>query len=290
MRKQKTGKDRKDGSFSVFCRRIAKNKSAIIGFALFAILILLSVFSDFLTPYTYDEMDMSARMLAPCLEHPFGTDQLGRDILTRVLYGGRYSLSLGLLSVGVAVVCSIVLGTIAGFFSGAVDNLIMRSMDVIQSIPSILIAIILSSILGSGYFTTVVALSVPCISGYTRVLRAQVMQTGESEYVEAATSLSLSKLKIMFKHILPNSWAPLIVSATMGTASAILNASSLSFIGLGVQAPIPEWGALLSSARDYMRDYPYMVLIPGVFIMITVLGLNMFGDGVRDALDPKLKD
>lgn len=288
MEKQK--KPRKTSNFAIFCRRLAKNKTSIIGIILFLILVLLAIFSEYLTPYVFDEMDMTSRMLAPCAEHPFGTDQLGRDILTRVLYGARYSLSLGLLSVGVAVILAIILGTISGFFGGWIDNLIMRCMDIIQSIPSLLIAIILSAVLGNGYFTTVIALSVPNISGYARVLRAQVMQIAESEYVEAATSLSLSKVKIMFKHILPNSWAPLIVSATMGTASAILNASSLSFIGLGVQAPIPEWGAMLSAARDYMRDYPYMVIIPGLFIMITVLSLNMFGDGVRDALDPKLKD
>lgn len=281
---------KKTNGFVVFAKRLLKNKSAIIGLVLFVVLVLLSLFSDYLTPYKFDEIDMSSRMLAPSAEHPFGTDQLGRDILTRVLYGGRYSLSLGLLSVGVAVVAAIILGTLSGFLGGWVDNLIMRIMDVIQSIPGTLIAIILSGILGSGYFTTIIALSVPCISGYTRVLRAQVMQIGENEYVEAATSLSLSRLRIMFKHILPNSWAPLLVSATMGIATNILASSALSFIGLGVQAPIPEWGAMLSAARDFMRDYPYMVIIPGLFIMVTVLSLNMFGDGVRDALDPKLKD
>lgn len=282
--------NRKSSSFAVFARRFCKNKTAVIGLILFVVLVFLAVFATVISPYVYDQIDMASRMQTPTAAHWFGTDQLGRDVFSRILYGGRYSLSLGVLSIVVAVVASIILGCIAGFFGGWIDNLMMRIMDIIQAIPSTLLAIIMSAVLGSGYGTTIIALAVPCISGYTRVLRAQVMQIGENEYVEAATSLSLKKVTIMFKHILPNSWAPLIVSATMGVAQAILNASALSFIGLGVQSPIPEWGALLSGARDYMRDYPYMVIFPGIFIMVTVLSLNLIGDGVRDALDPKLKD
>lgn len=281
---------RKDSAFAVFARRFCKNKTAVIGLVLFVVLVFLAVFAVAISPSAYDQIDMTARLQSPSSAHLFGTDQLGRDLLSRILYGGRYSLSLGLLSIAVAVVASVILGCISGFFGGWIDNLMMRIMDIIQAIPSTLLAIIMSAVLGSGYTTTIIALAVPCISGFTRVLRAQVMQIGGNEYVEAATSLSLKKATIMFKHILPNSWAPLIVSATMGVAQAILNASALSFIGLGVQAPIPEWGALLSGSRDYMRDYPYMVIIPGIFIMVTVLCLNLIGDGVRDALDPKLKD
>ena len=283
-------KNKKNSEFGVFVRRFCKNKTAVIGLILFVILILLAVFATVISPYPYDEMDMGNRLQPPSFAHPFGTDNLGRDILSRILYGGRYSLSLGILSIAVAVVLSVIMGSVAGFFGGWLDELIMRIMDIIQSIPSTLIAIIIASVLGAGFGTTIIALAVPCISGYTRVLRAQVMQTGENEYVEAATSLSLKKATIMFKHILPNSWAPLIVSATMGLASAILNASALSFVGLGVPTSIPEWGGMLSASRDYMRDRPYMVIIPGVIIMITVLSLNLVGDGVRDALDPKLKD
>lgn len=283
-------KNKKNSSFKSFVRRFCKNKTAVIGLILFVILVFLAVFATVLTPYAYDKINMAARMDAPSAEHWFGTDQLGRDMLSRVLYGGRYSLSLGILSIAAAVVISVILGCISGFFGGWIDNLLMRIMDIIQSIPSTLLAIIMSAVLGAGYTTTIIALAVPYVSGFSRLLRAQVMQIGENEYVEAATSLSIKKATIMFKHILPNSWAPLIVSATMGVAQAILNASALSFIGLGVQAPIPEWGALLSGSRDYMRDDPYMVIIPGIFIMLTVLSLNLVGDGVRDVLDPKLKD
>lgn len=281
---------KKTSEFRTFLRRLVKNKSGMLGLSIFLILVVLAVLAPYITPYQYDAIDVSSRYQAPSLVHFFGTDQLGRDIFSRILYGGRYSLSLGVLSVGLALVISIVLGTIAGYFGGIVDTLIMRFLDIIQSIPSLLIAIIMSAVLGTGFGMTVIALAVPCVSGYTRVLRAQVMQASANEYVEAATSLSVSKFKIMFKHILPNTWAPLIVSATMGVATAVLSASSLSFIGLGIQSPLPEWGAMLAGARDYMRDYPYMVIIPGCFIMITVLGLNMFGDAVRDVLDPKLKD
>lgn len=288
--KKSVQKVKKTGEFYTFIRRLSKNKSGVIGLAIFLILVALSIVGPMMVSYQYDAIDIGSRYLSPSVEHPFGTDQLGRDILSRILYGGRYSLSLGVLSVGVALVISIVLGTIAGYFGGIVDTLIIRFLDIIQSIPSLLIAIIMSAVLGTGFGMTIIALAVPCVSGYTRVLRAQVMQTSSSEYVEAATSLSVSRFKIMFRHILPNTWTPLIVSATMGVATAVLSASALSFIGLGIQSPLPEWGAMLAGSRDYMRDYPYMVIIPGLFIMITVLGLNMFGDAVRDVLDPKLKD
>jgi len=280
----------KNSEFKTFLKRLSRNSSGMAGIAIFLILVILAVLAPYICRFPYDVIDVPSRFQGPSLTHPFGTDQLGRDIFSRILYGGRYSLSLGVLSVGLALVVSVVLGTITGYFGGALDSLIMRFLDIIQSIPSMLIAIILSAVLGTGFGPTIIALAVPCISGYTRVLRAQVMQASQNEYVEAATSLSVSKYKIMFRHIPPNSWAPLIVSATMGVATAVLSASALSFVGLGIQSPLPEWGAMLAGARDFMRDYPYMVIIPGCFIMITVLGLNMFGDAVRDVLDPKLRD
>lgn len=281
---------KKESQLLVFWRRLCKSKTAIAGLIIFALLILCAIIASVISPYAYDEMIMADRLMAPNTTHWFGTDNLGRDIFSRIMYGARYSLSLGILSIALSLVFGIILGAISGFFGGWVDNLIMRIMDVIQSIPTILVAIIMSSILGSGYIPTVVALAVPSISGFTRVLRAQFLKVSQNEYVEAAISLSIGKGKIMLKHILPNAWAPLIVSATMGVANSVLNASSLSFIGLGVPTNIPEWGAMLSASRDFMRDYPYMVIVPGLFIFITVLSLNLVGDGVRDALDPKLKD
>lgn len=281
---------KKEGQLVVFWRRFCKSKTAIAGLILFALLVVCAVIAPAISPYAYDEMMMVDRFTAPNATYWFGTDNLGRDIFSRIMFGARYSLSLGVLSIALSLVFGIILGAVSGFFGGWLDNLIMRIMDVIQSIPTILVAILMSSILGRGYIPTVVALAVPSISGFTRVLRAQFLKVSQNEYVEAAVSLSIGKGKIMLKHILPNAWAPLIVSATMGVANSVLNASSLSFIGLGVPTNIPEWGAMLSASRDFMRDYPYMVIVPGLFIFITILSLNLVGDGVRDALDPKLKD
>lgn len=278
------------GSFSIFFRRLCKNRLAIAGLVVFLLLCLLSVFSVWINPYDYEAVDIVNKLALPSGEHWFGTDQLGRDILSRILYGGRFSLSMGIIATFVALAFGIVLGAVSGFYGGVVDNLIMRCFDVIQAIPSILIAIMVSALMGTGFVSTIFALAVPFVPNYARMLRAQFLQVGQQEYVEAAASLSCSKTTIMFKHILPNAFAPLIVSATMNVANAVLTAATLSFIGLGVQSGIPEWGAMLSASRNYMRDYPFMVVFPGVFIMITVLSLNMLGDGVRDALDPKLKD
>lgn len=281
---------KKESQLRVFWQRFSKSRVSVAALIVFVLLILSAVFAKVISPYDYGEMIMKDRLLAPCAAHWFGTDNLGRDIFSRIMYGGRYSLSLGVLSVCVSLFFGVILGAVSGFFGGWVDNLIMRILDVIQVIPTILIAIIMSSILGSGFLPTIVALAVPSISGFARVLRAQFLKVSQNEFVEAAVSLSVSKVKIMLRHILPNAWAPLIVSATMGVANSVLNASSLSFIGLGIPKNIPEWGAMLSSSRDFMRDFPHMVIIPGLFICITVLALNIVGDGVRDALDPKLKD
>lgn len=281
---------KKESQLRVFWQRFSKSRVSVAALIVFVLLILSAVFAKVISPYDYGEMIMKDRLLTPCAAHWFGTDNLGRDIFSRIMYGGRYSLSLGVLSVCVSPFFGVILGAVSGFFGGWVDNLIMRILDVIQAIPTILIAIIMSSILGSGFLPTIVALAVPSISGFARVLRAQFLKVSQNEFVEAAVSLSVSKVKIMLRHILPNAWAPLIVSATMGVANSVLNASSLSFIGLGIPKNIPEWGAMLSSSRDFMRDFPHMVIIPGLFICITVLALNIVGDGVRDALDPKLKD
>ena len=280
----------KTSQFLTFIKRLSKNKLAIVGIILFFVLVILAVLSPAINPYQYDEIDLANKLQQPSKDHFFGTDQLGRDIFSRILYGGRYSLSLGVLSISLSLVIAILIGSISGFYGGWVDGLLMRTLDVIQPLPQILLAVIMSAVLGPGFLTTIIALAVPNIAAYARLLRAQFLQVSSQEYVEAATSLSISRFSIMMHHILPNAWQPLIVASTMGIANTILYAAALSFIGLGIQAPIPEWGAMLSGSRDFMRDYPYMVMIPGLFIMCTVLSLNLFGDGVRDALDPKLKD
>lgn len=271
-------------------KRLKKNKTAMFGLLVFVLLAFSAVFAPLLSPYGFADMDLSSAFQAPSAAHWFGTDDLGRDIFTRILYGGRYSLTIGIISVGFALVVGVLIGTIAGYFGGIIDNLIMRFLDIFQSIPGLILTIAISAALGSGFDKTILALSISRIPAFARVLRASIMRVRDQEYLEAAESIRCGKLRIIVKYVLPNSWAPLIVEATMGVANTVLTAASLSYIGLGVQPPTPEWGAMLSGAKGYIRDYSYMLTFPGLFIALTVLCLNMLGDGLRDALDPRLKN
>ena len=218
-----------------------------------------------------------------------GTDEMGRDIFSRLLYGGRASLSLGFLATIISTIIGMFIGSVVGYFGGVVDTVVMRFVDILQAIPGILLAIAISACLGSGFVNTIIALSIGGIPMTVRLLRGSIMGVRKMEYLEAAQTINCSVPRLIIKHILPNSISPIIVSVTMGIGNTILMAASLSYIGLGVQPPTPEWGAMLSAARTYMRDYPHMVLFPGLAIAIVVLSLNMLGDGLRDALDPKLK-
>lgn len=271
-------------------KRLRKNKTAMFGLLVFVLLAFSAVFAPILSPYGFADMNLSSAFQAPSAAHWFGTDDLGRDIFTRILYGGRYSLTIGIISVGFALIVGVIIGTIAGYFGGIVDNLIMRFLDIFQSIPGLILTIAISAALGSGFDKTILALSISRIPAFARVLRASIMRVRDQEYLEAAESIRCSRLRIIVKYVLPNSWAPLIVEATMGVANTVLTAASLSYIGLGVQPPTPEWGAMLSGAKGYIRDYSYMLTFPGLFIALTVLCLNMLGDGLRDALDPRLKN
>ena len=243
-----------------------------------------------IAPYDYAEPDIINAYAGPSLSHPFGTDELGRDIFSRMIIGTRASLSIGLISVAFAAVVGITLGAVSGYFGGLTDQLIMRAMDILQALPSLIMAIAVCAALGAGLNNCILAISISTIPGFVRMARATVLNIREMEYLEAATAINCSTARIIIRHILPNAMAPLIVQMTMGVATNILAASSLSFIGLGVQPPDPEWGAMLSAGRNYIRNYPHMVLFPGIVIMLVVLALNMLGDGLRDALDPKLKD
>jgi len=281
---------KKQGNFAAVLHRLKKNKTAMAGLIIFIILAVIAIFSQWLMPYPYEQMDMTSMYSVPSITHWFGTDDLGRDILSRIMYGGRYSLSIGLLATSFSLVIGMAIGAVAGYFGGAVDNIIMRLMDIIQAVPGLLLTIAISAVLGSGFDKTIMALGLSNIPNYVRILRASIMSIRKMEYLEAAESIRCSKLRIIMRHALPNALSPVIVQATMGVANTVLTAASLSFIGLGVQPPTPEWGAMLSAGRNFIRDYPHMVMFPGIFIMITVLSLNMLGDGLRDALDPKLKD
>lgn len=280
---------KKSSNFSQVMRRLLKNPNAVAGMAILAVIILLGFFAGVIAPYGYMEINMPDRLQGPSWQHLFGTDEMGRDLFSRILYGTRSSLLISIGTVAFGTGTGIVLGSIAGYFGGKVDNFIMRALDVVSAIPGILLAICISAVLGNGMLPTIVALGVGGVAGSARILRASMISVREQEFVEAAISINARNVRIITRHVFPNSMSPLIVSASMSMANAIITASSLSFIGLGIQPPNPEWGALLAAGRNMIRDYPHLVMFPGVMIMITVLAMNLFGDALRDALDPKLK-
>lgn len=286
----KTGrKVRKNSQLKEIIGRLFCNKAAVFGLVILVILIVCALFADVLAPYDYAAQDLKNRFLTPCLAHPFGTDNLGRDILSRVLYGTRISLTVGLASVCLAAATGIFLGSIAGFYGGQADNVIMRVMDVLLAIPNLLLAISIAATLGNGIPNLILAIGFGAAPTYARIVRASILTLKGQEFVEAARSVGANDLQIIVHHILPNCLAPIIVQMTLGVASAILSTASLSFIGLGIAPPTPEWGSMLSAGRQYIRDAWQVVMFPGAAIMVTIFGLNLFGDGLRDALDPKLK-
>ena len=285
----KTTKIKKQSEFVRVFKELAKNKTAMLGLIILIIEVILVILAPVIAPYDYTAMDIVAAQQGPTMAHWFGTDELGRDIFSRVLYGARYSISMGVLAVIISTTIGMTIGSIAGYFGGWVDNLIMRLLDIIQSLPAMLLSIVLSAVLGPGYFNTILALSVNGMPASARMLRAQMMKVRGNEYIEAAQSINCSKFRIIVRHMIPNSFSPNIVQATMAIAHMIVMAASLSFIGLGVQPPTPEWGAMLTGARQFIRQCPHMVIFPGLAIAVTVLAVNLMGDGLRDALDPKLK-
>jgi peptide/nickel transport system permease protein len=270
--------------------RLSKNQAAMTGMVILIIEVIIAIAAPVIMPYSFDEMDLTNMAASPSWDHVMGTDDLGRDIFSRILYGTRYSLGLGIGAVVFGIVFAVIIGSIAGYFGDHVDNIVMRALDIIQAIPSMILMIVISTVLGPGFFNTIIAMSIGGIAGGARTLRASILKVRKMEYLEASEAINCSKLRIIWKHVLPNAFSPLIVQSTMNVGGTILQAAGLSFIGLGVQPPTPEWGALLSGGRNYIRYSPHMVMFPGIAIMITVLALNMMGDGLRDALDPKLKD
>lgn len=266
-----------------------RSPAAKLGAILLIVMIAACLLAPVLASYGPNQPDLLHMKEGPSAAHIMGTDQMGRDLFSRLLYGGRYSLALGFAASIFSTAVSIILGCLAGYFGGWVETVIMRAMDVLSALPSILLCIIVSVALGDGFFNTVLALSIGQIPASVRMMRAQILSERGAEYLEACETINCSKLSIMFKHLLPNTISPMIVCLTMGIGDNITMAASLSYIGLGVQPPTPEWGALLTDARNYMTSYPYMIIFPGIFIAITVLAANLVGDGLRDALDPKLR-
>ena len=271
-------------------KRLSKNKGAMVGLVIIVLMVLASAFAPVIAPYGYEQQDLYNIFKAPGGAHILGTDNLGRDIFSRLLYGGRQSLKIGIISVSIAAVFGILIGAIAGYYGGKVDNVLMRFLDIFQAVPGLLMSIAIATTLGPGINNAMIAIGITTIPGYARMTRASFLSVRGQEFVEAATAINASDKRIIWKHILPNAFSPMIVQITMGVAASIQAAASLSFLGLGAQPPLPEWGAMLSAGRTYIRDYPYLCIIPGLVIMMAVLSLNMLGDGLRDALDPRLKD
>lgn len=271
--------------------RLCRNKMAMIGLAILLVLVFCAIFANQLADYDtlVIKQDMSIRLQGPSAEHWLGTDEYGRDILARLIHGSRISLVVGLVSVSISLVVGGLCGALAGYYGGIIDNVIMRVMDVLLAVPSILLSITIVAAFGTNLFNVMVAIGMSSVPGYARIVRAAVLSIKDQEFVESSRSIGTGTLRIILQEIIPNCLAPIIVQATLGVASAILSTASLSFIGLGVQQPVPEWGAMLSGGRTFMRDAIHLTVFPGLAIVITVLALNLLGDGLRDALDPRLK-
>jgi peptide/nickel transport system permease protein len=267
-------------------RLLFENKFFVIGGFFVLVLIFVAVFSPLLSPYTFEQQSLSEAFQWPGKAHPFGTDEFGRDILCRIMFGARYSLVIGLLSIMLSALMGIPLG-IAAAYNTKVDNLIMRTLDVLMSIPQILLAIAILAALGPGISKLIIAVSISAMPGFARITRSCVLTAKNEPYIESARISGAGPIYIIFRHIIPAIVAPLSVHATLRVAFAILTTSGLSFLGLGISPPTPEWGSMLASSRDYIRDYWYMTMFPGFAIMFTILGLNFVGDGMRDVFDPK---
>lgn len=280
---------KRHGQWRDVLRRLFRNKLAVVGLVIVVVIVLGVVFAGVLTPYDYDAQDYGSRFAYPSAQHLFGTDNFGRDLFTRILYGGRISLLVALLSLAISTVIGVILGATAGYFGGKYELIVMRIMDIIMAIPGLLLAVAISAGLGTGVFNTALAISIAGIPPAVRMLRATVLQIRDEEYVEAARATGATNMRIIFHHVLPNTIAPLIVDSTLRIGINILQISSLSFVGLGIQPPTPEWGSILSAGRAYIQDFWPLITFPGIAIMLTLLGFNLLGDGLRDALDPRLK-
>lgn len=271
-------------------RSLTRNKGALIALGIILFLAFIAIFRDFLMPYDPNYSDMSKTFQSPNGEHWFGTDQLGRDIFSRIIYGTRISLSVGLIAVTFALSIGTVLGSIAGYFGGKTDAIIMRCMDMMLAVPSILLAITFMAALGKGIDKAIIAIGLVSIPEYARIVRGAILSIKQSDYVQAAKVIGNKDGAIIFRHILPNVLSSLIVRATLGISTAVLDTAALGFLGLGVQPPIAEWGDMLGRSRGFIFSAPYTLVFPGMAISLTVLAFNMLGDGLRDALDPKSRN
>jgi peptide/nickel transport system permease protein len=269
---------------------ISKDKRAMVGLTFITMLFLIAIFADVIAPYGMREQNLQNVLQSPSLQHWLGTDDLGRDVLSRIIFGTRTSLVIGVSSVAIALAIGGVLGLVSGYFKGIIDIIIMRFSDILLSIPSILLAIAIVASFGSGMFNMIVAIAIGNIAIFARIIRSSVMTLTERQFIEASHALGSSHFRILTKHILPNVLSPIIVQSSLGIAFAILSAAGLGFIGLGLEASVAEWGLMLSNGRTYIRSETYLTIYPGLAIMSTILAFNMLGDGIRDAFDPKMRE
>lgn len=292
---KKTTKDtavKSRGQLTSIWMRLKKNKMAMGGLFLLLAMILIAIFAGLLADYDTAAIgqDMSIRMQKPSAEHWFGTDNFGRDVFARIIHGSRISLSMSIIAMAIAVAIGAIIGAIAGYYGGAIDNVIMRFMDILLAIPPMLMSISIVAALGQSMVNLLIALAIAYIPVFARVIRSSILSIKDQEFVEAAKSCGSGSGRIIFKHIIPNAIGPIIVQATLAMGSTILIIASLSFMGLGVKPPSPEWGTMLYEARDFLKQAPYLVLFPGGAITLAVISLNLLGDGLRDALDPRLRN
>lgn len=271
-------------------KRLKKSKTSMFGLFIVGLLIFFYFFAPLVAPHDPIVGKLTLRHTAPSSEYFFGTDSQGRDVFSRILYGAGFSVKIGVISVGIALIIGTAMGVAAGYYGKMIDTIIMRIVDIMLAFPTILLALAIVSILGPSLVNAMIAVGVVNIPKFARIVRSSVLSVKENEYIEAAISIGCNDFKIITRHILPNCLAPILVQATLTIGTAILEAAGLSFLGLGAQPPKPEWGAMLADARGYMRQAPWSVIFPGLAIMVTVLGFNLLGDGLRDALDPRLKE
>jgi peptide/nickel transport system permease protein len=286
-------KYKKSGMSRQVWRRFKKNKTAMLGLIIITLIVIMALIAPLIYDYNEDviKQNIKEKLQAPSPQHFLGTDHVGRDVLARIIWGARASVFIGLAAVALAFIVGGALGSIAGFYGGRVDGIIMRIMDIFLAIPGTLFAITLMAALGKSIPNLVIALTISTIPGFARIVRGSVLIVRDVDYIEAAKAIGCKNSRIIFQHVLPNSLAPVIVHTTLSVATVILTIAGLSYLGLGISAPMPEWGQMLAEARNYIINpkYTYLTLFPGLSIMITILALNLLGDGLRDALDPRLK-
>ena len=278
------------GRIVLLSNRLCKNKMAVTGLTIILLLIIVAVFAPVLAPHHPYKQDLEKTFLKPSLEYLFGTDDFGRCICSRIIFGTRISLAIGVIVTAVSAVVGVILGMLAGFYGGIIDEVIMRLVDIFLAFPGLILALVVAGLLGPGMFNVLFALALVGWMGYARVVRGAVLAEKEKDFVETARALGAGNLYLMYRHLLPNVLAPVIVMATLGVGQAILAAAGLSFLGLGVQPPVPVWGSMLSDGKIYLQTAPHLTIFPGLAIMVTVLSFNFLGDGLRDIFDPWLRE